>query len=201
MKDQIKEILDNAELDSENKTEQIAKLIGEQTVIKSKYNDKIAELRAKETELNSLQSEYDTLKTSTMSDSEKAKKQEDLIKAKEVELSRKINTVTAKELLANAGFAEKDYKDIINLEDYVSEDAEMSNKRVNSIVELLTKTKETTTTKVKEDLLKNTPKPNINNEPQTKEITKEDFKKMSGEERATLFRENKEMFEKLRNEI
>ena len=200
MKEQIKEILDNEELDSANKTEQIAKLVGEQTVIKSKYNDKVSELRAKETELGSLQSEYDTLKTSTMSDSEKTKKQEDVIKQKEVELSRKINTVTARELLANAGFAEKDYKDIINLEDYVSEDAEISSKRVNSIVELLTKTKETTTTQVKEDILKNTPKPNAGQGTITKEISKDDFKKMNGAERATLFTDNKELFEKLTKE-
>lgn len=200
MKDQIKEILDNEELDSANKTEQIAKLIGEQTVIKSKYNDKVAELRTKETEYSSLQSEYDTLKTSTMSDSEKTKKLEDTIKAKEIELSRKINTVTARELLANAGFAEKDYKDIINLEDYVSEDAEMSSKRVNSIVELLTKTKETTTTQVKEDIMKNTPKPNAGQATITKEISKDDFKKMNGEERAKLFTENREVFDKLTQE-
>lgn len=197
MKEQIKEILDNAELDSENKTEQIAKIIGENTVVKSKYNDKIAELRNKETEYNSLLGEFDVLKNSTLSESEKAKKQEEIIIQKERELSKKINIVTAREALAKAGLVEEDYKDSFNLDDYVSEDAEISLKRVNSIVDLLTKTKESTATKIKEQMLKGTPRPEGGEEPKAKELTKEQFKAMSGIERANLFKENQELFEKL----
>ena len=196
MKEQIKEILDNEELDSSSKTEEIAKIIGENTVVKSKYNDKVTELRKKESDLSSLNEQYETLKTSTMSDAEKSQKAEETIKAREKEFLLKSNRLDAERAFIKAGFSEEDYKDMIN--DYVSEDAEMTNKRITNVIDLFKKTKEVTTTQVKEDILKSTPKPAVQDPTKVSTtITKDEFSKMSAWDRSELYKTNKTLFEEL----
>ena len=197
MKEQIREILDNEELDNENKTTEIAKIIGQETVIKSKYNDKVAELRAKEAELSKVSEEYETLKTSSMTDTEKAQKAEQSLKEKERDFLIKSNKLDAERMFVGAGIGKEDYESI--LDDYVSEDATLTSKRISNVIDLLSKTKEVTKTEVTENIIKGTPKPNTSTSNPNPELTKDDFKKMSGFERAELYKTNKEVFDKLSN--
>lgn len=195
MKEKIKTILESEELDASSKTDAIAKIIGEETVIKSKYNEKNAELILEREAKENISKELENVKASTMTDAERIKKQEEVSKTREKEFLLKSNRLDAKDIFVSAGLKEEEYKDIID--DYISEDAELTKKRVTGFVDLLNKTKETTTTKVREELLKSTPRPDAGGQPGKKELTKEDFAKMSGFEKTDLFRTNKELFDKL----
>lgn len=197
MKEQIKEILENESLDIENKTTEIAKVIGQETVVKSKYNDKVAELRAKEAELSKVSEEIETIKTSSMTDTEKTQKLEQSLKEKERDFLIKSNKLDAERMFVKAGISREDYENI--LDDYVSEDATITSKRITNVIDLLTKTKEVTKTEVTENIIKGTPKPNTTTTNPNPEITKEDFSKMSGLERTELYKTNKDLFEKLSN--
>lgn len=197
MKDQIKEILESEEFDSATKTDKIAKIIGEQTVIKSKYNEKIAELDLAKSEKESINEQLETIKTNSMTQEEKNKKQEEMAKSREAELSKKINRIDAIEIFANAGVKKEVYDSLID--DLVSEDSEKTKIRVQKIAEQFVKQVEDTTTLVKQQLMKETPRPGStqDKDPGDGNITKEQFAKMGGFERTELRKTSPELFEQL----
>lgn len=51
--------------------------------------------------------------------------------------------------------------------------------------------------KIREDVIKNTPKPDVKGKPKSGDLTKEEFDKMGYTERMELYTENKELYDKL----
>lgn len=197
MKEQFQTILENEELDNEKKVEEIAKIVGEQTIIKSKYNETLSKLKALESEKSTIAEELETLKTNSMTQEERLAKQEQLAKQREVEFAIKTNKLEAEKTLNKAGLKEEDYKELID--GLISEDAETTAKRIEGISKLLQNQKELVTNSTKEELLKSTPRPDETNVNNSDVLTKEQFKKMSGWERAELYKSNKDLFDKLTN--
>jgi len=195
MKEQFKTILDNEELDSKSKVEEIARIVGEQTVIKSKFNEVNTKLQTLESEKESISSELDTIKNSNMTNEQKLAKQEELAKEEKTKYSKLINKAQAEKLLGKAGLKEEDYADI--LDDLISEDADSTAKRVQGIAKILESQKVKVTDATKEDLLKDTPRPNEEQKNANGIITKEVFNNMDGNDRVKLFKENRELFNQL----
>ena len=195
MKEQFKIVLENEELDSAAKIEEIARIVGEQTVIKSKFNENSTKLKTAESELDKVNQELEAMKTSNMTDSEKIAKAEKLANEKEIEFTKRINRLDAEKTLMAAGLKEEDYGDLID--NLISEDAESTNKRIVGISELLTKQKEKVENTTKEDLLKKTPRPEDGGKAPDGKMSKEEFRKLGGWERAELYRTDQALFEEL----
>lgn len=146
---------------NEERVEAIKKGLATLVIPKDKYNDVSNKLKATETSLTTLQTEYDAFKLSKMTDDERIEAER-----KQFELDKKSNAITRSELaveklLLKNGIEIKD--DDIELKEtlqsIVSEDYDKSIKLANSFISLLNKTKEQTVKQTTTELLNGTPKP------------------------------------------
>ncbi len=146
---------------NEEKVEAIKKGLATLVIPKDKYNDLSTRLRTTESNLSTLQSEYDDFKKSKMTDDEK--READL---KQLEIDKKNNAIeksslAVEKLLLKNGIEIKDddteLKD--TLQTIVSEDYDKSIKLANSFISLLNKTKDKTEKETTTKLLNDTPKP------------------------------------------
>lgn len=162
MNEVIENVLNDENLTTtEERAEALRKGLATLVIPKDKYNDISNRLKATETSLTSLQTEYDEFKQSKMTADEKAENEK-----KELEKAKKQNAVTRSELaveklLLKNGIEikEDDVELKETLQNIVSEDYEKSIKLANNFITLLNKTKETTEKQTVTDLLNNTPKP------------------------------------------
>lgn len=146
---------------TEERVEAIKKGLATLVIPKDKYNDVSNRLKATETSLTTLQSEYDAFKISKMTDDEKVEEEK-----RQFELDKKANAITRSELaveklLLKNGIEikEDDIELKETLQSIVSEDLDKSIKLANSFISLLNKTKEQTAKETTTQLLNDTPKP------------------------------------------
>lgn len=160
----------------------------------SKAKKGIEKLQEEIERLKPFEAELEQLKNASLTEQEKLQKQ--LEKAAEAEKNfRKLtNRVTAEKIFVSAGLTEADYSEL--LESIVSDDAELTTKTANSFVNLLKAQKEATEKAIKEELMRNNPKPPAGTAGGTGEITKEQFDAMNYSERLKLFNEQPEIYKK-----
>lgn len=146
---------------NEEKVEAIKKGLATLVIPKDKYNDLSTRLRTTESNLSTLQSEYDDFKKSKMTDDEK--READL---KQLEIDKKNNAIeksslAVEKLLLKNGIEIKDEDTELKetLQTIVSEDYDKSIKLANSFISLLNKTKDKTEKETTTKLLNDTPKP------------------------------------------
>ena len=107
--------------------------------------------------LKDIESKYETLKTSSLTEAEKLQKQLDAAMTAEKSYKKMTNRVTAEKLFVGAGLKDEDYAEL--LDSIVSEDADLTTKTATSFVGLLKTQRETTEKAIKEELMRNNPKP------------------------------------------
>lgn len=146
---------------NEERVEAIKKGLATLVIPKDKYNDVSNRLKATETNLANLQTEYDGFKLSKMTDDEKIENEK-----KQLELGKKANALKASELgvkglLLDNGIkvSDEDVELKETLENIISEDYDKSIKLANSFISLLNKTKDQTAKETTTELLNGTPKP------------------------------------------
>ena len=146
---------------NEERVEAIKKGLATLVIPKDKYNDVSNRLKATETNLANLQTEYDGFKLSKMTDDEKIENEK-----KQLELGKKANALKASELgvkglLLDNGIkvSDEDVELKETLQNIISEDYDKSIKLANSFISLLNKTKDQTAKETTTQLLNGTPKP------------------------------------------
>lgn len=162
MNEVIEKVLsDETYTTNEERVEAIKKGLATLVIPKDKYNDLSTKLRTTESNLSTLQSEYDDFKKSKMTDDEK--READL---KQLEIEKKNNAIeksslAVEKLLLKNGIEIKDEDTELKdtLQTIVSEDYDKSIKLANSFISLLNKTKDQTEKETTTKLLNETPKP------------------------------------------
>lgn len=162
MNEVIESVLNDETLTTnEEKTEALKKKLATLVIPKDKYNDLSTRLKTTESNLSTLQSEYDEFKSSKMTDDEKRKEE-----LKKFEADKKANAIeksslAVEKLLLKNGIEIKDDDTELKetLETIVSEDYDKSIKLANSFISLLNKTKTETANETTTKLLNDTPKP------------------------------------------
>lgn len=198
MKDKIEEILKGLSLeglDTEDVTNQITKVVALHTVPKDTYNDLSKKFKNEESARTSLESELEGLKTKSAeltTENARLDALEKEFKAEKI----KNNRLQAKTIFKEANIADDKIESL--LDQVVSEDETKTLKLANNFADIL-KTKVDETKKVAEsDNLQNMAKPTVKSEGNaTKEVTKEDFEKMSYAERKELFLSDVETYNRL----
>lgn len=194
MKEKIKEILTGLNIDDvDSIVDTLAKEIALLTVPKDKYNSLSDRVKSIESEKATVQEELDNLKEKSMTDEQKQAKVQENYEKKTKELSIEINKMKARNIFQNANIEESKIDDL--LEKVVSDDETKTLELANSFAEILKVEVDKTKTKTESDLMLNTPKPSIKNDSAgKKELTKEDFLKMSYSEKKELFLTNPEQY-------
>ena len=201
MKEKITEILNDETLETvEDKVEKLSKELALLVVPKDKYNTLSDRVKNLESEKKSVQDELDALKEQNMTDEQKRQKELDDLAKQKHELAIETNKFKAKELFQNANIDNEQIESL--LDKVVSEDGTKTIELANSFIEILNKKVDDTKKQTETDLLTGTPKPNVKssgNEP--KEITIEDFKNMSYQDKKQFFIDNPTEYNKLISEI
>lgn len=198
-KEELAKILANAELDEAGKAEAISKLTGERFVSKSTHKKAIGDL---ETEKNGLITERDDLQKRVkgyedekLTDDEKRQKALEEIESIKKEALTERNKVKAEKILSKVISDEKELESLIS--QISSADEKATSTLAQNIADTLTRQREQTETRVREEILKDTPKP-TGGDGGSKKITKDDFNKMSYDEQFNFKQNNpneyKEMF-------
>lgn len=107
--------------------------------------------------LKAVEAEFEKLKGSTLTEQEKLAKQLEAAEKAEKLFKKQTNKVAAEKMFVAAGLKDEDYSEL--LESIVTEDAEHTTKTATSFVGLLKAQKEATEKAVKEELMRNNPKP------------------------------------------
>lgn len=124
--------------------------------------------------LQEIETEYSKLKDADLTDAEKIQKALDEAAEIKVNYTKKSNKLEAEKILVGAGLTEEDYKDLID--GLVSEDCERTKTMSSSLASLLSKQKEATVQKVKEDLMDATKIPGGSGSGDPKDEKSEDVK-------------------------
>ena len=121
------------------------------------------------TELKGKADELETIKQSQLTEEQKL--QEALEKAKEAEIifNKKSAKLEAEKIFVNAGLKEDDYKDFID--NVINEDLEITKNVASGFANVIKAKIEATEAKVKEDILKDMPRPPAGNDNETDETT------------------------------
>ena len=162
MREAIENVLgDETYTTNEERVEAITKALATLVIPKDKFNDLSTRLKTTESNLTTLQTEYDDFKKSKMTDDEKREAE-----LKQFELDKKANAVeksslAVEKLLLKNGIEVNDDDTELKetLQSIVSEDYEKSIKLANSFISLLNKTKDQTAKQTTTQLLGDTPKP------------------------------------------
>lgn len=146
---------------NEERVEAIKKGLATLVIPKDKYNDLSTRLKTTESNLQTLQTEYDDFKKSKMSEDElKEAKEKEFLEKVRANAIEKSDLAVQKLLLKNGiDIKDDDVELKETLSSIVSEDYERSIKLANSFISLLNKTKDTTAKETTTKLLNDTPKP------------------------------------------
>ena len=130
---------------------------------KDKYNDVSSKLKMAESNLLTLQNEFDDFKKSKMTDDEKREAEYKQLELDKKENAKKRSELAVKSLLLDNGIkitdSEEDQELRDTLENIISEDYDKSLSLANSFISLLNKTKDKTIKETTTQLLKETPEP------------------------------------------
>lgn len=162
MKESIENVLNDENLTTtEERVEAISKALATLVIPKDKFNDISNKLKTTETNLTTLQSEYEQFKLSKMTDDEKTEAEK-----KKLEIDKKANAIKTSELavkglLLDNGIkvTDEDVELKETLQNIISEDLDKSVKLATSFISLLNKTKDQTAKETTTQLLNGTPKP------------------------------------------
>ena len=198
-KEELAKILANADLDEAGKAEAISKLTGDRFVSKSTHKKAIGDLEAERdgliTERDDLKGKVQTFENEKLTDDEKRQKALDEIETLRKETLTERNKVKAEKILSKVIDDEKELSDLIS--QISSDDEKATSALAQNIADTLTRQKEQTETRIREEILKDTPKP-TGGDGGSKKITKDDFNKMSYDEQFNFKQSNpneyKEMF-------
>ena len=162
MNEVIESVLNDETLTTnEERSEALKKKLATLVIPKDKYNDLSAKLKNTESNLSTIQSEFDEFKKSKMTDDEKrAEELKKFEEDKKTNAIEKSSLAVEKLLLKNGIEIKEDDTELKDtLETIVSEDYEKSIKLANSFISLLNKTKTETANATTTKLLNDTPKP------------------------------------------
>lgn len=189
-KEELAKILANADLDETGKADAISKLTGDCFVSKSVHKKAIGDL---ETERNGLITERDDLKgkvqtfeNEKLTDEERKQKALEEIETIKKETLTERNRVKAEKILSKVIDDDKELESLIS--QISSDDEKATSTLAQNIADTLTRQKELAETKIREEILNDTPKPTGGNG-ENKKITKDEFNKLSYEEQVN-FKEN-----------
>ena len=194
MKEKIKEVLNGLEIENvESTVDEIAKEVALFTVPKDKYNSLSERLKNLENEKNDVQKELDNLKEKSMTDEQKQLKAQEDYEKKTKELSIELNKIKAKDIFKGANIPDEKIDEL--LEKVVSDDEKKTLDLANSFADILKVETDKTKKKMEEDILQETKKPDTKGDDNgRKELTKEDFVKMSYSARKSLYFENPDQY-------
>lgn len=199
MDEELGNVLDNAELDSKAKAEAIKKLIGDNYVPTKKYSDDVATVKNENKQLKTSIKEKDTeiegYKNSQLTDDQKKQKELDDIAKTKKDLAIERSQIQAEKILSKVITDDKELESLVK--DISKEDIEATKLLAQNIVNTITKQKEATEAKIREELINDTPKPTGGE--QDKPMTKEAFLKLGYNEQVKFKIENPEGYKQLFN--
>lgn len=199
MEEELKNVLNNTDLDTKARLEAINKLIGDNYVPTKKYSDDVSSVKKENKSLKDSikvkETEIENYKNSQLTDEQKRQKELEEIETTRKSLNLERSQLQAEKILSKVINDEKELKSLV---DGISmEDMEATKLMANNIVETIIKQKEVTEAKVREELINSTPKPNGGE--QDKPMTKESFVKLSYNEQVKYKTENPEGYKQLFN--
>jgi hypothetical protein len=133
------------------------------------------------------------LEEANMTADEKVKAETDKALKMQSDLAKELSKLKAKEIFVTAGLTEADFGAI--LDSVVSEDSKTTEETAKNFVKILSSQKAAVEKAVKEQVLKDTPKPPAGDD-KNKELTAEQFDAMGYSDRLKLFNENPEVYNK-----
>lgn len=197
MKEKIKGILAELEIDNVDEVvDNIAKEVALHTVPKDKYNDVSNRLKNVESEKSTIETELEDLKNKNLTDEQKLAKDQADLEKKTKELNKELNKLKAKDIFKNANIADDKIEELLGK--VVSDDEKTTLDLANSFADILKTNTEAAKAQASADLLTSTPKPSVKaDSSNSKTYTKEDFIKMSFQEKKDLFATDAEQYNSL----
>lgn len=199
MDEELSNVLGNEELDSNAKAEAIKKLIGDNYVPTKKYSDDVANVKKENKQLKddikARDTEIEGYKNSQLTDDQKKQKELDDIAKTKKDLAIERSQIQAEKILSKVVTDDKELESLVK--GISSEDIEATKVLATNLVDTITKQKEATEAKIREELINDTPKPTGGE--QDKPMTKEAFLKLSYNEQVKFKIENPEGYKQLFN--
>lgn len=199
MDEELSNVLGNEELDSNAKAEAIKKLIGDNYVPTIKYSEDVVNVKKenktlKET-LKTKDTEIEGYKNSQLTEDEKKQKELAKIEATRKELAIERSQIQAEKILSKVVTDDKELESLVK--GIASEDIEATKVLATNLVDTITKQKEATEAKIREELINDTPKPTGGE--QDKPMTKEEFLKLGYDKQWEYKQKNPEGYKQLFN--
>lgn len=199
MDEELSNVLGNEDLDSNAKAEAIKKLIGDNYVPTKKYSDDVANVKKENKQLKddikTMNTEIEGYKNSQLTDDQKKQKELDDIANTKRDLAIERSQIQAEKILSKVVTDDKELESLVK--GISSEDMEATKMLAQNLVDTITKQKEATEAKIREELINDTPKPTGGE--QDKPMTKEAFSKLSYNEQVKYKIENPEGYKQLVN--
>lgn len=199
MDEELNNVLGNEELDSNAKAEAIKKLIGDNYVPTKKYSDDVANVKKENKTLKDTIKTKDTeiegYKNSQLTDDQKKQKGLDDIAKTKRDLAIERSQIQAEKILSKVVTDDKELESLVK--GISNEDIEATKVLAQNLVDTITKQKEATEAKIREELINDTPKPTGGE--QDKPMTKEEFLKLGYNEQVKFKIENPEGYKQLFN--
>lgn len=199
MDEELGNVLDNTELDSKAKAEAIKKLIGDNYVPTKKYSDDVTNVKKENKQLKedikTMNTEIEGYKNSQLTDDQKKQKELDDIANTKRDLAIERSQIQAEKILSKVITDDKELESLVK--DISKEDVEATKLLAQNIVNTITKQKEATEAKIREELINDTPKPTGGEV--DKIMTKEKFLKLDYNEQVKFKIENPEGYKQLFN--
>lgn len=199
MDEELSNVLGNAELDSKAKAEAIKKLIGDNYVPTQKYSDDVVNIKKENKQLKddikAKDTEIEGYKNSQLTDDQKKQKELDDIANTKRDLAIERSQIQAEKILSKVVTDDKELESLVK--GISSEDIEATKVLATNLVDTITKQKEATEAKIREELINDTPKPTGGE--QDKPMTKEAFLKLGYNEQVKYKIENPERYKQLFN--
>lgn len=199
MDEELSNVLGNEELDSNAKAEAIKKLIGDNYVPFKKYTDDVSTVKKENKDLKDTiknqNTEIEGYKNSQLTDDQKKQKELDDIANTKRDLAIERSQIQAEKILSKVVTDDKELESLVK--GISSENIEATKVLAQNLVDTITKQKEATEAKIREELINDTPKPKGGE--QDKPMTKEEFIKLSYNEQVKYKTENPEGYKQLFN--
>ncbi len=197
MDEELSKILENEKLDSNAKAEAIKKIVGDKYVPTEKYSDDVVSVKNENKQLKESIKVKDTeiagYKDSRLTEEQRKQKESEDIVSMKKELAIEKSQIQAEKILSKVITDEKELEDLVR--DIAKEDTEATKLLAQNIVNTINKQKEAAEARVKEELIKDTPKPNGGEQNQT--MTKEEFNKLGYNEQVKYKTENPDGYKEL----
>lgn len=199
MDEELSNVLGNEDLDSNAKAEAIKKLIGANYVPTEKYSNDVSSVKKENKTLKDTLKTKDTeiegYKNSQLTDDQKKQKELDDIANTKRDLAIERSQIQAEKILSKVVTDDKELESLVK--GISSEDIEATKVLAQNLVDTITKQKEATEAKIREELINDTPKPTGGE--QDKPMTKEAFLKLGYNEQVKYKIENPEGYKQLFN--